>query len=44
MGLSRTEAADLADILQHPNSPATIGDIVNVLEAWEAIKLKENML
>ena len=44
MGLSRTEAADLAAYMATPNSPATIGDIVNVLEAWEATKLKENML
>ena len=41
MGLSRKEEADLAAYMA--NSPATIGDIVNVLEAWEATKLKENM-
>jgi hypothetical protein len=34
----------LRRILQHSNSPATIGDIVDVLKAWEATKLKENML
>jgi hypothetical protein len=33
----------LRHILQHSSSPATIGDIVDVLEAWEVTKLKENM-
>ena len=43
MRLSHGKRRILRHILQHSNSPATIGDTVNVLEAWEAIKLKENM-
>jgi hypothetical protein len=33
----------LRHILQHSSSPATIGDIVDVLEAREATKSKGNM-
>jgi hypothetical protein len=43
MRLSRTNAPDLAANIANSSGPATIGDVLDVLEAWQPTKLKENM-